>query len=124
MTSLLKLICFTIAFALIALLSIEKTYALNCDLRKEVERHQRLDNFIDQKFDHYWYYTRPTPNYRARNLGKIVAYLPDKTALLFYATSDEPDVGDLNAVEAVVDKDQQIAEQFGKHVHWLAPPCP
>jgi transposase len=29
-----------------------------------------------------------------------------------------------NAVEAVVDKDQQIAEQFGKHVHWLAPPCP
>jgi hypothetical protein len=96
MTSLLKLfICFTTAFALIALLSIEKTYALNCDLRKEVERHQRLDNFIDQKFDHYWYGTRPTPNYRARNLGEIVAYLPGKTALLFYTTSDEPDVGEL-----------------------------
>jgi hypothetical protein len=24
----------------------------------------------------------------------------------------------------VIDKDQQIAEQFGEQVHWPAPPCP
>src|SRR5215472_13317529 len=29
-----------------------------------------------------------------------------------------------NAVEAVIDKDQQIAEQFGEQVHWSAPPRP
>src|SRR5215470_19585802 len=29
-----------------------------------------------------------------------------------------------NAVEAVIDKDQQIAEQFVKQVHWQAPQCP
>src|SRR2546423_9029037 len=103
MTSLLKLlICLTTAFALVALSGIEKTYALNCDLRKEIERHQRLDNFIDQKFDHYWYGTQPTANYRARNLGEIVADLPDETALLFYATSAEPDVGDLSPPKPVL----------------------
>src|SRR5215467_3298660 len=29
-----------------------------------------------------------------------------------------------NAVEAVIDKDQEIAEQFVKQVHWQAPQCP
>src|SRR5262249_50802273 len=29
-----------------------------------------------------------------------------------------------NAVEAVIDKNQQITEQSGEQVHWPAPPCP
>jgi hypothetical protein len=29
-----------------------------------------------------------------------------------------------NAIEAVIDKDQEIAEQFGEQVHWQTPQCP
>ena len=48
--------------------ALQLSYAANCNLRAAVEKHQRLDNFLEQKFDHYWYGTKPTSGFRAQRL--------------------------------------------------------
>jgi len=71
--------------------ALQLSYAANCNLRAAVEKHQRLDNFLEQKFDHYWYGTKPTSGFRAQRLEAIVSNLPAETGVLFYAMSTEPD---------------------------------
>jgi len=80
-------------FVLLAntILAIQLSYGANCNLRKAVDTHQRLDNFLEQKFDHYWYGTEPTSGFRAQRLEAIVSNLPPETGVLFYAMSTEPD---------------------------------
>src|ERR1700687_2360658 len=78
------------AFA-IAIAATSPTFGAECNLKSAVQMHQRFDNFLDQKFDHYWYGTKPTLDYRALHLDEIVRRLSPDTALLFYATSTEPD---------------------------------
>jgi hypothetical protein len=69
---------------LIALSAAQPSYASNCDLAQAVERHQRLDDFLNEKFGHYWWIT----DYRAGRLADIVRDLPPGTAILFHAIPD------------------------------------
>ena len=80
-----------IAVFVIAMTVTWPTYGADCNLKSAVQMHQQFDNFLDQKFDHYWYGTKPTPDYRALHLDEIVRRLPPDAALLFYATPTEPD---------------------------------
>src|SRR5947209_115358 len=82
---------FAVIFLVLTISAIQPSYGTHCDLREAVERHQRLDNFLEQKFDRYWYGTAPTAHYRARRLEDIVHRLPADSAILFYALSTEPD---------------------------------
>lgn len=84
-------ILFALIFFEVTLFTIRPSYGANCDLKQAVETHQRLDNFLEQKFDHVWYGTKPTTNYRAQTLEDITHALPADSAILFYALSTEPD---------------------------------
>jgi hypothetical protein len=86
----------------ISLLATESTRGANCNLAVASEKHQRLDNFLQQKFDHYWYGTQPTADYRSVPLREITRSLPTGTAVLFYELSSETDF--IHPVEATVSR--------------------
>jgi len=63
----------------------------DCQLERAAERHQRFDNFLEQKFDHVWYGTEPSSDYRPLPITQVIHRLPPRTAVLFYELSTEID---------------------------------
>lgn len=82
--------------------------AAACDVEDAVESHQRLDNMLSQKFDHYVYGTEPAPGFRAVPLATLTGLLEPGTALLFYQLSSDT-IAEFAFAEAVQGQSMRAA---------------
>jgi hypothetical protein len=98
----------SVLVAIIALLfapdAMQPARAADCNLKKAVEQHQRFDNLLEAKFEHYWYGTETSPSLRTIPLDDIIEELPRRTAILFY------DISAGSLCVSLIDRDRHVIE--------------
>jgi formylglycine-generating enzyme required for sulfatase activity/CHAT domain-containing protein len=93
-------LCLVVELAVAAALEPAVAEQTPCDLRAAVVDHQRLDNMLSQKFDHYVYGSKPSKNFVPTSFDTVIGAIPPRAALLFYQLSSD-EYGEFDIATAI-----------------------